>query len=94
MAVSSGTIASLRGYRGAPWVWGSGLLLASTIGYLRIAADKHYLSDVLVGASVGSLVGFAVPFFFHRKSASTEPTKMAPSAISAGSNHVSFTWQF
>jgi membrane-associated phospholipid phosphatase len=94
LAVSSGTIASLRGYRGAPWVWGSGLLLASTIGYLRVAADKHYMSDVLVGASVGSLVGFAVPFFFHRKSAASEPTKMAPSAISAGTSHVSFTWQF
>lgn len=92
LAVSSGTVATLRGYRGAPWVWGSGLLLASTIGYLRVAADRHYMSDVLVGASVGSLVGFAVPFFFHRKSADSEPTKMAPSAISAGASYVSFTW--
>jgi hypothetical protein len=43
---------------------------------------------------VGSLVGFSVPFFFHRKSEPSEPTKMAPSAISAGASHVSFTWQF
>jgi membrane-associated phospholipid phosphatase len=94
LAVSSGTVASIRGYKGAPWVWGSGIALASTIGYLRVAADKHYMSDVLLGAAVGSLVGFSVPFFFHRKSEPSEPTKMAPSAISAGASHVSFTWQF
>lgn len=94
MAVASGTIASMRGYEGAPWVWGSGLLLASTIAYLRVAADKHYMSDVLVGAAMGSFVGFAVPFFFHRKDDPSEPTKMAPSAISAGASHVSMTWQF
>ncbi|NUQ76583.1 MAG: phosphatase PAP2 family protein [Polyangiaceae bacterium] len=94
LAVSSGMVATLRDYRGAPWVWGSGLLLASTIGYLRVAADRHYLSDVLVGAAMGSIVGFSVPFFFHRKSAAPEATKMAPSAISAGASHISFTWQF
>lgn len=26
-------------------------------GYLRIAADKHYLTDALAGAAVGSLIG-------------------------------------
>ena len=31
-----------------------------------MAADKHYLSDTLVGAGVGSLIGWAVPYLFHR----------------------------
>lgn len=60
-AVSAGTIASMRGYENAGWVLGSGLTLAATTGYLRIAADRHYLSDVLVGAVVGSAIGWAVP---------------------------------
>ena len=38
-------------------VWISALGLASSTGYFRIAADKHYFSDVFVGAIVGSLVG-------------------------------------
>ena len=38
-------------------VWISTLSLASATGYFRIAADKHYFSDVLVGAIVGSLIG-------------------------------------
>lgn len=66
VAVSSGTIASMRGYRTAPWIWATALPLAATAGYLRIAADKHYLTDVLVGAAVGSALGFAIPYVFHR----------------------------
>ena len=33
--------------------------------YLRIAADRHYASDVTIGAVVGSLAGVAVPYLFH-----------------------------
>lgn len=65
MAVSGGTVASMRRYRLAPWIWGAGLTLAAATAYLRIAADRHYLSDVTVGAVLGSLTGFAVPHFFH-----------------------------
>ena len=35
-------------------------LLASGIGYSRIEKDKHYLSDVLAGATLGILVGRTV----------------------------------
>ena len=38
-------------------IWLSTLGLASATGYLRMAADKHYFSDVFVGAIVGSLIG-------------------------------------
>jgi membrane-associated phospholipid phosphatase len=65
LATSSATVATLRGYRLAPVLWGSGLALAASVGYLRIAADKHYLSDVLTGAVVGSIVGVGMPLIFH-----------------------------
>ena len=38
-------------------IWLSTLGLASATGYLRVAADKHYFSDVLAGALVGSFIG-------------------------------------
>jgi membrane-associated phospholipid phosphatase len=66
IAVASGTVATLRHYRGAPYIWATGLTLAATTGYLRIAGDKHYFTDVLTGAVVGSFVGFAVPYWLHR----------------------------
>lgn len=64
-AVSAGTIASLKGYKGAGWIWGAGLTLAATTGYLRIAADKHYFIDVLTGAMTGAAIGFWIPWL-HR----------------------------
>ncbi|MFT3764049.1 MAG: phosphatase PAP2 family protein [Minicystis sp.] len=65
LAASSGTVATLRRYRWAPWVWAQGLAIGVLSGYLRVAADRHYLTDVLAGAAMGAAVGFAVPFL-HR----------------------------
>jgi len=61
VTVSAGIVAHRRAYAVEPYIWATGLTLAATTGYLRIAADKHYLSDVLVGAAVGTGVGLAVP---------------------------------
>jgi membrane-associated phospholipid phosphatase len=74
LAVSSGTIASLRGYSLAPLVWASGSLLALGTGYLRIAADKHYLSDVLTGLAVGSAIGALVPLLGHGRTSAVPPS--------------------
>ena len=65
IATSSATIATMRGYKLAPLIWGTGLAFGASVGYLRIAADKHYFSDVMTGAIVGSLVGVAIPLILH-----------------------------
>jgi membrane-associated phospholipid phosphatase len=44
-----------------PWVWTGSLLGASAVGYLRYAAGKHYPTDILAGAAIGSLFGWLVP---------------------------------
>jgi len=56
----------MRHCRWAPLIWAVGLAAAAMVGYLRIAADQHYFTDVLVGAAAGSAIGFAVPYGFHR----------------------------
>lgn len=38
---------------------------ASATGALRIAADKHYLSDVMAGAALGTLSGWLLPTLLH-----------------------------
>ena len=43
------------------WVWIAGVPLAATTAYLRIAADKHYATDVLTGAAVGAALGWTTP---------------------------------
>jgi membrane-associated phospholipid phosphatase len=84
LAVASGTVATMRGYRWAPWVWAQGLALAVGTAYLRVAADKHYFTDVLTGAAVGSGVGFAVPYLLHRPSAGAPPVLPSASASRDG----------
>jgi membrane-associated phospholipid phosphatase len=66
LATSSWEIATLRGYRHAPWLLRAGLPIAALTAYLRVAADRHYLTDVLAGAGVGSAAGFGVPYLAHR----------------------------
>ncbi|WP_437806240.1 phosphatase PAP2 family protein [Sorangium sp. So ce1078] len=65
LAAASGTVASMRGYRAAPWVWAQGMALAALSGYLRIASDRHYFTDVLTGAALGSAAGVLIPYLFH-----------------------------
>ena len=43
------------------WVRGTTLVLAAATGWLRIRAGKHYPTDVIVGAIIGSLAGWGIP---------------------------------
>lgn len=66
LVVSSGTVASMRGYRGAGYLWASGLTLATATAYFRVAANQHYVTDVIGGAVAGSAFGFLFPYLLHR----------------------------
>lgn len=61
LVLSGWTVARMRGLTWANLVLYVGLPLATGVGYLRMAAGKHYLSDVLVGAALGSAFGVLVP---------------------------------
>jgi membrane-associated phospholipid phosphatase len=65
LAVSMAEVASLRKYEWAPVAWVTLPALSLFTGYLRIAADKHYFTDVTTGAAMGALFGYFVPHFFH-----------------------------
>jgi membrane-associated phospholipid phosphatase len=49
-----------------PWVWMGSLTAAAGVAGLRIAAGKHYLSDVLVGAATGTGFGLLFPWMHRR----------------------------
>lgn len=96
LAASAGTINSMRSYRLAPLVWVTGMSMAVAVAYLRIAADKHYFSDVVIGALVGSLIGVGVPFIFHSptssESSSANPPSASRQAIVGATVHDAFNW--
>ena len=55
------------------------LTLAAATGTLRIVGDRHYTTDVLVGAMIGFGVGYGLPTLLHYGTAASDST--APSAM-------------
>lgn len=49
------------------------MALASTAGYLRVAADVHYATDVLGAAAVGLGSGLVLPYLLRYGAATTTP---------------------
>jgi membrane-associated phospholipid phosphatase len=43
----------------------SALSLASATGLFRILGDRHYVSDVILGAALGFSIGYVYPWLFH-----------------------------
>lgn len=74
IAAAGGTIATMRGYRLAPLVWITGGTLAIATSYLRIAADRHYFTDVMTGAALGIGTGIAIPLLFHPRVSDEHPS--------------------
>jgi membrane-associated phospholipid phosphatase len=98
LAVAACTLASLRGYRLAPLVWATTLPLAGVTAYLRIAADRHYFTDVLTGAITGTLIGVIVPLVFNRPLApmaqvpGSEPDRASASASASIQQGATIGW--
>jgi membrane-associated phospholipid phosphatase len=44
---------------------GATLTSATAIGLLRIVSQKHYITDVLTGAAVGTMSGLGIPWLLH-----------------------------
>ena len=61
ITVAAGMVCHWRGYWTEPYVWASGIALSVSTEYLRMAADKHYLSDVLIGGGIGIAGGLLIP---------------------------------
>jgi membrane-associated phospholipid phosphatase len=71
-AAAFGTVAMLRDYQGWPLIYAAGFTGATAVSYLRVAADRHWLTDVAAGAALGTAVGVGVPLLFHRRGHDTD----------------------
>jgi membrane-associated phospholipid phosphatase len=62
-------------------VYAAAVVAGSGIGATRIAAGKHFPSDVLVGAAVGAAIGLFIPWL-HRLSARAQlSVTLAPGSV-------------
>lgn len=84
LVTSAGMVAHERGYKYEPYIWAIGLPLAATTAYLRIAADKHYMTDVVAGSLIGATAGLLIP----------KLTKRLPFEIAPAPNGLSIVGQW
>ncbi|MFT2007290.1 phosphatase PAP2 family protein [Pontibacter sp. 13R65] len=49
-----------------PYVWAAAAAVPATVGYLRLRAGKHFLSDNIIGYTLGAAAGILVPQL-HKK---------------------------
>jgi membrane-associated phospholipid phosphatase len=49
------------------------LVVAAATGLFRIIGDRHYATDVLVGAALGFSIGYLLPWLFHYRYAPGMP---------------------
>ncbi|WP_178988403.1 phosphatase PAP2 family protein [Winogradskyella schleiferi] len=52
---------------GIPYVWAGAAILPAAVGYLRLQAGEHFLTDVLLGYGLGALAGYYIPELHKRK---------------------------
>lgn len=53
-----------------PYVWAAAAIVPASVGYLRLKAGRHFLTDNLLGYGIGAGVGILVPHL-HKKSNTT-----------------------
>ena len=63
IAFTNATVLYHEFHESSPVLAYSGYAFATTVGYFRMANNKHYLSDVLVGAGIGIAVTNLIYYF-------------------------------
>ena len=71
-----------------PITCGSAFALAAGVALFRVIGDMHYATDILVGAAVGTAIGFGVPLLHRSKKKDTNTTSVTvvpgPGGIAVG----------
>lgn len=50
-----------------PYLWTAAFAVPAGVGYLRLKAGKHYLTDIILGYGLGALTGYLVPHLHKQK---------------------------
>jgi membrane-associated phospholipid phosphatase len=56
------------------WVWAGSLTAATTVGFLRYRAGKHFPTDIITGAVIGAGFGYLVPKLHETGSVYVSPS--------------------
>lgn len=80
-----------------PYVWGAAAAIPATVGYLRVKAGKHFLTDNIIGFAVGAASGIIIPELHKKKNKNIEiyPTmSLYHNGMDMSSQGLGITYQF
>lgn len=84
----------------SPWkpvVWGAAAAIPAAVGYLRVKAGKHFLTDNLIGFAVGAASGILIPELHKKENKNLEiyPTMTSyQNGMNITSQGLGITYQF
>jgi len=92
-AFVSATLLDMEYRETSPWISICGYLCASATGFLRVANNRHWASDVLVGAGIG-IASVRVVYATHRYRWSKKPGIVLIPTIYQNGGGVAFAMRF
>ncbi|HEY0054755.1 MAG TPA: phosphatase PAP2 family protein [Pedobacter sp.] len=75
-----------------PYVWGAAALTSASVGYLRLKAGQHFLSDNIIGFGVGMAAGILVPHF-HKTKNKVDGLSFQPTMLPNGGGGMAMTYR-
>jgi membrane-associated phospholipid phosphatase len=88
LGVGSAMTATLEESPAAPWLWGAAGVLTVSTSFLRMMAEKHWITDDLAGIAIGGGCGVLFPLLHRRGSLLGGSTSATPvvAALPGGMN--------
>jgi len=80
-----------------PYVWGVAAAIPVSVGYLRIKAGKHFLTDNLIGYAVGAASGILIPELHKRTNNNLQVypvTGLLKNELNISSSGMAMTYKF
>jgi membrane-associated phospholipid phosphatase len=95
LGVGSAMTATLEESPAAPWLWGAAGVLTLSTGFLRMMAEKHWITDDLGGIAIGGGCGVLFPLL-HRRGSLLGGSSFATPVVAAlpGGMNVSLVGRF
>lgn len=78
-ALSAASMTLHYRHQAGAWPWIVTAVLGTSVAVERVLAGRHFPSDVIVGAVVGTGIGILIPWLHHRSSEGQVPFAAAPS---------------
>lgn len=93
LAFVSATLLDMEYRETSPWISAGGYLCAGATGYLRVANNRHWASDVLIGAGIG-IASVKLVYLTHRYRWSKMPAAVLVPMLYQNGGGVAFAMKF